>query len=107
LSVFVSPSKAHSKATAMLVVACPNCGDRNASEFHFGGEYQPRPHSTEAEEWTNYLYMKDNRSDLQTEWWFHRAGCGLWFLVERNTLTNQIFKTNRWQASETEEADEL
>ena len=90
----------------MLVVDCPNCGDRNAAEFHCGGEYHSRPLAAEAEEWTNYLYMKNNRAALQTEWWFHRAGCGLWFLVERNTLTNQIFRTYRWQANQTEGIDE-
>ena len=90
----------------MLLVTCPNCGDRNATEFHFGGEYHPRPLAAEAEQWTSYLYMKKNTADRQTEWWFHRSGCGLWFLVERDTSTNQIFKTYRWQPNETQCPDE-
>ena len=27
----------------MLLLACPNCGDRNVSEFRFGGELNSRP----------------------------------------------------------------
>ena len=27
----------------MLILSCPNCGERNVSEFRFGGEYNPRP----------------------------------------------------------------
>ena len=84
----------------MLILTCPNCGDRSASEFRFGGEYNPRPKDPFAcndEEWTDYLYLRNNRMDMQTEWWYHNVGCGIWFLVERKTQTNQITKTYLWQ----------
>ena len=84
----------------MLILTCPNCGDRSASEFRFGGEYNPRPKDPSAcndEEWTDYLYIRNNRMDMQTEWWYHNAGCGIWVLVERKTQTNQITKTYLWQ----------
>ena len=90
----------------MLLVTCPNCGERNAAEFHCGGEYHARPRSAETERWTSYLYMKTNSAGRQTEWWFHRAGCGLWFLVERNTSTNQIFRSYLWHPDATVTNDE-
>ena len=84
----------------MILIECPNCGERNSGEFRFGGEYNPRPAESDkisAEEWTEYLYMRDNLSGEQLEWWFHRAGCDLWFLARRDTYTNQVLETLRWQ----------
>lgn len=84
----------------MLILNCPNCGPRNVSEFRHGGETNPRPPATAAPspaEVTDYLYMRRNVSGVETEWWYHRAGCGLWFLAERDTLTNRVVRTYRWQ----------
>lgn len=83
----------------MLILACPNCGARNAGEFRFGGEYRPRPADparVSDEEWADYLYQRDNTLGPQREWWYHRAGCGLWFMAERHTRTNQVLRTYRW-----------
>ena len=83
----------------MLILTCPNCGARNASEFRFGGEYRPRPADparNSEEEWADYLYQRHNVLGPQREWWYHRAGCGLWFLGERHTLSNEVRRTYRW-----------
>ncbi|NIO07377.1 MAG: sarcosine oxidase subunit delta, partial [Deltaproteobacteria bacterium] len=67
----------------MILIECPNCGPRNSQEFRYGGEYNPRPKKpAEASplEWTDYVYMRANRLGNQVEWWYHRAGCQLWFL---------------------------
>jgi heterotetrameric sarcosine oxidase delta subunit len=80
----------------MLRLNCPNCGERNVSEFRFGGEYNPRPKDPAAlsdAEWSRYLYMRRNVRGIQTEWWHHGSGCGLWFLAERGTRTNAVVKT--------------
>ncbi len=80
----------------MLLLHCPNCGPRNAGEFRFGGEVNPRPANptaTSDADWAHYLYMRPNPLGVQKEWWFHRAGCGLWFLAERHTGNNQVLKT--------------
>ncbi len=85
----------------MLILTCPNCGPRNVNEFRFGGEVHPRPADPNAAadaEWTDYLFMRRNAMGEETEWWYHRAGCGLWFLAERNTLTNEVLRTYRWQS---------
>lgn len=84
----------------MIQIDCPNCGTRNVQEFRFGGEFNPRPVSpreTDDSEWTDYVFMRENRLGAQKEWWYHRAGCGLWFLAERNTKTNVVEKTYLWQ----------
>jgi sarcosine oxidase subunit delta len=86
----------------MLILECPNCGRRNASEFRFGGEYNPRPRNpmeASEEEWVEYLYLRDNTMGIQKEWWYHNSGCGLWFLAERHTRTSEVVKTYQWQAN--------
>jgi sarcosine oxidase subunit delta len=86
----------------MLILTCPNCGPRNVGEFSFGGEYNPRPGGSQASgdaEWVRYLYLRDNIMGAQTEWWYHKAGCGLWFLAERHTRTNEVMKTYLWRPS--------
>ena len=84
----------------MLILTCPNCGARSVAEFRYGGEYNPRPPEPEQvseETWVEYLYVSDNRMGRQTEWWYHSAGCGLWFLAERHTRTNRVERTFLWQ----------
>ena len=82
----------------MVIIECPNCGPRNAQEFRYGGEYNPRPAATVSdEEWVDYLFMRDNKAGVQKEWWYHRAGCQLWFLAERHTKTNVVSRTYLWQ----------
>lgn len=84
----------------MLLLTCPNCGPRNASEFRYGGELNPRPKDPSQvsdADWARYLYLRDNKRGLQAEWWYHRSGCGLWFVAERHTDTNDVVKTYVWQ----------
>ena len=40
-----------------------------------------------------YNYFRDNVAGVQREWWFHRSGCGEWFLAERDTRTNAVLLT--------------
>lgn len=84
----------------MIRIDCPNCGVRNAAEFRFGGEYNPRPPhplAVSEEEWSDYIFMRRNRAGVQTEWWYHRNGCGMWFLVERDTRSNVVARTYAWR----------
>ena len=91
----------------MLRLECPSCGARNASEFRYGGEYNPRPapsSSATDNEWTRYLYLRQNSMGVQTEWWYHRSGCGMWFLVERDRRTNQVTRSWQWTADMDDDA---
>ncbi|MCA9929287.1 MAG: sarcosine oxidase subunit delta [Anaerolineales bacterium] len=76
------------------------------SEFRFGGEYNPRPKGmmdVSNEAWTDYVFLRENKVGVQKEWWYHRAGCGLWFLAERHTKSNGVIKTYMWKPANEEE----
>jgi sarcosine oxidase subunit delta len=72
-------------------VLCPHCGSRPVTEFRFQGEVRPRPGPNPSlRELTDYAYFRDNVSGVQREWWYHRVGCGMWFIAARDTRTNEI-----------------
>ena len=75
----------------MILIPCPWCGPRDAGEFHYSGETKPRPDAATAgpEQWRDYLYLRGNRRGWVTERWYHRAGCGQYFLVDRDTATDE------------------
>lgn len=76
----------------MLLVPCPNCGPRNASDLSYGGESQARPNPDTAtpEEWRAYLYIENNPAGWLQENWFCRSGCRQYFSTERNTASNEF-----------------
>ncbi len=78
----------------MLLIPCPWCGQRDETEFAYGGEaHIQRPKSPESlsdAEWADYLYMRKNPKGPHFERWFHANGCRRWFNVARNTATNRI-----------------
>ena len=78
----------------MLVIACPYCGPRNETEFHYGGQahvaYPDDPAALSDEEWGHYLFVRDNPKGPFAERWCHSEGCRRWFQAVRDTLTNEI-----------------
>lgn len=86
----------------MILLSCPNCGERNVSEFRYGGEARarPDPNLTGPPDWAGYLYMRANPQGVLREWWYHRAGCGCWFIAERHTKTHEVIRTYLWSARE-------
>jgi heterotetrameric sarcosine oxidase delta subunit len=76
----------------VILLPCPYCGPRNASEFRYVGELseRPDPNATSAEEWRAFMYMRANPANCTTETWFHRAGCRQHLVVERHTVTNEV-----------------
>jgi heterotetrameric sarcosine oxidase delta subunit len=78
-----------------FLVPCPNCGPRDVGEFGCAGEVTMRPSETPSSfrELTAYLYFRANVAGVQREWWFHRLGCEIWFLAERDTRTNEVLRT--------------
>lgn len=76
----------------MILLDCPNCGPRSASEFRYVGERHPRPDPNAAtpEQWRSYLYLRNNAADWVDETWLHRAGCRRYLVVERHTVTNDV-----------------
>jgi heterotetrameric sarcosine oxidase delta subunit len=77
-----------------FLLDCPHCGLRDVNEFKFQGEVTRRPWKTPTlRELADYVYFRDNAAGAQREWWYHRVGCGLWFIAERDTQTNQVVRT--------------
>ncbi|HKJ12574.1 MAG TPA: sarcosine oxidase subunit delta [Ornithinimicrobium sp.] len=74
----------------MLLVPCPHCGPRNASDLAYVGEARrrPDPAATSPSQWREYLYLRSNPAGLLRETWYCRAGCGRYFVVERDTVSN-------------------
>jgi len=83
-----------------FLLNCPNCGARDVNEFACAGEVTSRPKaSPDLHGLTDYVYFRRNVAGLQREWWYHRFGCEIWFLAERDTRTNEVLKTELPQAS--------
>ena len=76
----------------MIVLDCPNCGPRDASEFRYVGERhtRPDPNATTPEQWRAYLYLRSNPAGWVSESWLHRAGCRRFLVIERHTVTNDV-----------------
>jgi len=72
--------------------ACPFCGFRDETEFHFSGEAgNLRPEGfrdVSASEWSRYLFDRRNAKGAASEIWTHRT-CGEVFVMDRNTVTHE------------------
>ena len=80
-----------------MLVPCPWCGERDESEFSFGGEaHLERPQeSCSDKEWTEYIFMRKNIKGEHKERWIHINGCRQWFNAVRNTTTNTFLQTSK------------
>jgi len=76
-----------------FLVPCPHCGPRDVHEFATTGEVLTRPQAAPSlEELTRYIYSRHNAAGRQREWWYHRLGCGEWFVAVRDTRTNDVLE---------------
>jgi heterotetrameric sarcosine oxidase delta subunit len=80
-----------------FLVPCPNCGERDVHEFRHGGEIsslsQRKTASDSDSDLVNYFYYAKNVAGEQKEWWYHTFGCRKWFVGYRNTVTNDVLRT--------------
>ena len=76
----------------MLIIDCPNCGARPVEEFRFGGELpEPPAHLVDPfERDLDQVWMFTNTEGLQTERWFHDAGCHRWLTAQRDTSIDRF-----------------
>jgi heterotetrameric sarcosine oxidase delta subunit len=77
-----------------LLITCPNCGARSFTEFWFGGELTTHPPVPGAAldpsaEFARVWY-RQNVAGMQSERWYHYAGCRRWLTVQRDTSTNVV-----------------
>ncbi|MDR7300427.1 sarcosine oxidase subunit delta [Haloactinomyces albus] len=78
----------------MLLIRCPWCGNREETEFRYGGQahvHHPQDTSTlDDQAWAEYLFIRDNPCGELAERWVHTAGCRRWFNAIRDTATNRM-----------------
>lgn len=81
----------------MLLITCPNCGPRPELEFAYGGEAHiarpADPMSLDDETWAAFLYMRANPKGAHAERWRHVHGCGRFFNVLRDTVSDAVLST--------------
>ncbi|MDR6988209.1 sarcosine oxidase subunit delta [Paenarthrobacter nitroguajacolicus] len=78
----------------MLLISCPNCGPRDETEFHYGGQahiaYPENPNDLTDREWAEYLFYRENTKGTFAERWVHSTGCRQWFNMLRDTVSYDI-----------------
>ena len=77
----------------MIRINCPYCGERDHSEFSYGGDGSIKYPLLDAsvKEWTKSIFFRKNIFGKQIETWHHVNGCRMWLEVERSTQTHEIF----------------
>ena len=83
----------------MLLIPCPWCGDRDETEFSYGGQaHVPYPEDPDAltdAQWSAYLFVRANPKGPFAERWVHSMGCRRWFNVVRDTATHEVLCSYR------------
>ncbi|SDF43894.1 N-methylglutamate dehydrogenase subunit B [Limimonas halophila] len=80
-----------------MLIRCPWCGERDQSEFTYGGDAAAmRPADPDAisrEAWVDHIYLRANPKGPHAELWQHSAGCRAWIKVVRDTTTHEVLAT--------------
>jgi sarcosine oxidase subunit delta len=81
----------------MLLIECPYCGKRPELEFSHAGQAHiaraKNPAEVSVQEWTDFLYMRDNVKGVHAERWRHTHGCARFFNALRDTTTDHFIAT--------------
>lgn len=74
-------------------IGCPICGDRDAHEFTYQGDGSRTTPALDASQdgWYAHVYERANPMGRHTEFWLHSGGCRAVLIVERDTVTHEIF----------------
>lgn len=81
----------------MLLIPCPYCGPRAEIEFRWSGQAHLLRCTEDVSDrdWTAYLYDRDNKRGPQAERWRHIQGCGQFFNVVRDTVSDKVAHSYR------------
>jgi len=77
----------------MLRIICPCCGERDYTEFRYGGDAgktRPAFGTGDLKTWHDHVFLFENPKGLHREYWQHVLGCRQWLVLERNTATNEV-----------------
>ncbi len=84
----------------MLQIHCPYCQeDRPEIEFSYAGEahiVRPNPEqqaSMSDEDWSRFMFIRDNVRGEHAERWWHNAGCNMFFNAVRHTVSDKFVMT--------------
>ena len=78
-------------------IFCPYCGWREHGEFTYLGDAslmaRPDPAAADAaEQFHEYVHLRDNPAGSHRELWFHEGGDRSWLVITRDTTTHEITK---------------
>jgi sarcosine oxidase, subunit delta len=78
----------------MKLIPCPLNGPRPADEFVYGGEVRqmPSPSSCDDARWAQYVFNRSGVPGIKREWWCH-VPSGYWFMLDRDTTTDEVLRT--------------
>ena len=82
----------------MLLIRCPYCEmERPEIEFKYAGEAHltREPQTATDEQWTDFLFFRDNARGKYAERWRHAIGCGRYFNAVRDTVSDGFVVTYR------------
>lgn len=69
---------------------CPCCGPRMGEEFTYLGDARMMDRPADGATF-DHVFLRDNPAGRLRELWFHEAGCRAWLVVERDTVSHEIF----------------
>ena len=75
----------------MRWINAPLLGRRPVTEFAISGILEPEPEEITDMPPGNWVFDRNSLPTTRTEWWYH-PGSQFWFLVERQTETDEISK---------------
>jgi sarcosine oxidase subunit delta len=82
----------------MLLIPCPNCGDRDETEFSYGGPARSLPEldgNSDADDWHRALHLRDHSNKPRSEFWYHHAGCEHWIMLTRDLRDHRFMGTEQ------------
>jgi sarcosine oxidase subunit delta len=74
----------------MKYIDLPSLGRRPSTEFVVAGILDPEPAQLNDISPGEWVFNRDSLPMRRTEWWYHTP-TQLWFLVERDTATDEVF----------------
>ncbi len=90
------------------LINCPFCGPRPSDEFYIKGDAsKQRPETIgdgTLDTWHDYVHIRENVRGRMAEHWHHTGGCRQWLVVERDTVSHEIYAVtpaSKWKGSST------
>jgi sarcosine oxidase subunit delta len=87
------------------LIDCPYCGRRTTDEFYIKGDAtKVRPMAIgdgTMGQWHDYVHVRDNVRGRIAEHWHHTGGCRQWLVVERDSMTHDVYTVtpaSKWTA---------